>query len=322
MSLYEIVVDFGGDKIKAGLRGNGRVRIEPSVVAVPWGAVELLCGNEINDIPEEQRRGYRLERPVSDGLIVNKELAAKLVNSVCRRLLSQESKEPEVCATIAVSEGLSEADLKAYEETFAAAGIQPIRFIDSGLACGAEAFAEFNVGCGTIVNIGYDKTEISVVYGGEVVEGCCILIGGRDIDSAVCDVIENRYGILVNLEQASEIKNGCVRFLRSDASTVMARGTSVRTSKPAEVRVSARDFFETACRIMEPVVLAVNSVYNSLDERILREVKYSGVFLAGGCAMLYGIESFFANCLLVPSRVMRNPVRAVINGMMRKRKGE
>ncbi|GEM_PF-2720459 len=321
MRSYELAVDLGADSIRVALSGASVPAVEPSIVAQPLGSESILCGAEAARAFAAHRQNYRFIRPVAGGVIADERNAVRLVNAVCRRYLSQASREPEIMATVALMNGIDHDEVARYERVFAEAGIQPIRFAESGLAAFGAISEQFGVQSGMVVDIGRDKTEITAVHDGAAVDGCSLFVGGKHIDSAVREVVFGNFGISVTTEQAEDIKKRCVSLDKKDASSIIISGVSAKKNEPVSTRVSARDFFEGVCSVTELIVLAVNSLFNSLKGEAFGQIRNSGVFLTGGCANIYGIGEFFCDCLNVPSRVADKPESAVIRGLTRTKGG-
>lgn len=317
MKSYELAIDLGADSMKLSLPGAALTKTYPSFVAQPLGSEPLLCGTEAADAFFRNVQNYRFIRPVKNGVIEDENFAVTLINTVCSRYLSQSSKEPEIMAVIALPGCADESEAERYERIFAQAGIQPVRFIESGMACFRSAAREFGIQSGMIVDIGKDKTEITAVYNGTVVDGCSVFIGGKHIDHAVQKVISDKFGVSLSEKALSDVRKCCVRLNKQDVSTTLISGMSRIKNAETTVRVSARDLFEAVCSQTDLIVLAVNSVYNSLEREAFEHIRNSGVFLAGGCANIYGISDFFRDCLNTGARVIgEHPELAAVNGLI------
>jgi len=317
MGLFEIAVDIGSANIRMGLIGTKRIITEPAVVAVSVATGEVAeVGRAAFDLCRTRRQYYKAVFPVRNGLITDRRSAVKLINGICRRLLPEINYEPQVMATVAAMPGISAAELRAIESVFIDAGISPVHFIESGVAAAAYVLPLYDVSSGIIVNIGYEKTEISLIKDGNSIDDCTVFLGGKYIDRSIYYELMDKFGLSIDEYEASRIKEKCLSFRTNDVTSMSANGISVYDSRPMDIRVTARDFYRIACTHAEHIALAINSLCNSVGEDTLSSVLTSGVFVTGGCAMLYGIDAFLSGCLNLPVRIPVNPDIATVRGIM------
>ncbi|MEG1710294.1 MAG: rod shape-determining protein [Clostridia bacterium] len=315
MAFYEIAVDLGSKYIYMGIKGTDRVLKEPSVVAVSNYSEKVVAyGYEAERMFCSDKTAARLVYPIVCGAIADKNAAVELIKRMCKALLPQAVYEPQIKADVAVAIGVSNSDLKAIENAFSAAGVAPIEFIESAYAAAKYVFKQFKTNCGIIMNIGHEKSEIAAVENNKIIDGCCLFLGGKYIDMGILYVIENKFKICVDCDTASKIKEKCVSFNNKDVTTTIAKGVGVTSQAISEVRVAARDFIEAAIENVERIVIAANSLLNTIGD--LRDIKSSGVFIVGGGAKMYGIDVFVNNILNIPVRIPKEPENAVVLGMM------
>ena len=162
-----------------------------------------------------------------------------------------------------------------------------------------------------IVDIGGGTTEVAIISLGGVVLSHSIRIGGDKIDEQISLFARNEYGLLIGERTAEETKMviGSAHILDTQIRALM-RGRDLKTGLPKEVEVTD-DSIRAA--ISSPVDQIVDAVKRSIEEcppELLADIMDSGIILAGGGAMLRGLDVRLQEETHMPVHIADDPLRS------------
>lgn len=165
-----------------------------------------------------------------------------------------------------------------------------------------------------ILNIGGDKTEISLVYDTKILTGFSIGIGGNDFDKLIKDIILDKYKVDVSITDAEILKREIATLLPNDNITTTIKGKSTTSEEDVEITVHSQDFKDGVAKLFEKIVQPLEAMKNSLTNDLVSELEKGGVFVCGGMANITGIERLIKSRLNLPAVVPSFPENVVMQG--------
>ena len=166
-----------------------------------------------------------------------------------------------------------------------------------------------------IVDIGGGTTEVAVIALGGVVLSRSLRVGGDEVDTQVIQYARQAHNLYIGerTAEATKIAVGSAARERDDQRTTM-RGRDLVTGLPKAVEVSSR---ELRAAMAGPINLIVEAVKLSLEEtppELLADIMEHGITLAGGGALLHGMDRRLATDTDIPVHVARDPLLCVVHG--------
>jgi rod shape-determining protein MreB len=166
-----------------------------------------------------------------------------------------------------------------------------------------------------IVDIGGGTTEVAVISLGGIVTSQSIRTGGDELDQAVIAYVKKEYSLLLGERTAEEIKVliGSA-FPSPEEPQAEIRGRDLVSGLPKTIVVTAEEIRKA---IEEPVGAIVDAVKTTLDTcppELAGDVMDRGIMLAGGGALLRGLDERLRHETGMPVHIADNPLHSVVLG--------
>jgi rod shape-determining protein MreB len=167
-----------------------------------------------------------------------------------------------------------------------------------------------------IVDIGGGTTEVAVISLGGIVVSRSIRVGGDEMDVDIVAYARREYNLFLGERTAEDIKIaiGSAAPGDWDAQRVTLRGRDLLTGLPRSVEVGAEQIREA----IEPsVALIVETVKDTIEEtppELVADIMDQGIVLAGGGALLCGLDRRIAEATQMPVHVANDPLTCVVRG--------
>jgi rod shape-determining protein MreB len=166
-----------------------------------------------------------------------------------------------------------------------------------------------------MVDIGGGTTEVAVISLGGIVVNYSIRTAGDEIDEAVIQYARREHNLLIGerMAEAAKIAAGSAYPL-TEEKQVTLRGRDIITGLPKAVDVSSVELREA---ISAPVAGIVEVVKLALEEsppELVADIMQNGITLAGGGALLQGLDRRLMNETRMPVNIADDPLTAVARG--------
>jgi rod shape-determining protein MreB len=167
-----------------------------------------------------------------------------------------------------------------------------------------------------IVDSGGGTTEMAVISLDGVVVSKSIRIAGDEMDQAVIEHLRKAYNLLIGERTAEEVKIrvGSVYPLDEEM-TMEVRGRDLVTGLPKTVTITSEEVREALSEPIRTIVEAVRGTLEKTPPELSADLIDRGIVLAGGGALLRGLDQLLAEETGPPVHVAENPVTAVALGV-------
>jgi len=311
-----IAVDLGTANTLVYVEGEGIVLNEPSVVAVnSVTGRPIAVGAEAKRMIGRTPNHIEAIRPLKDGVIADFDICEKMLRYFIQRVHHRRFAKPQV--VICVPSGITGVEQRAVQEAAEFAGARkPVLIIEEPMAAAIGAGLPVQDPTGNmIVDIGGGTTEVAVISLGGVVAKQSVRVGGDELDEAVIQFIKKEHSLLLGTRTAEEVKIalGSAWPLREEMRAEV-RGRDLVTGLPKTVVTSTEEIREA---IEEPVLAIVDSVKVTLDKtppELAADIMEYGIMLAGGGALMTGLDARLNRETGMPIRIAADPLHAVALG--------
>lgn len=143
-----------------------------------------------------------------------------------------------------------------------------------------------------------------------------IRIAGDEMDEAIGSFVRLKHGVLIGEQSAEEIKitiGSAYPTQKTDRVTVV-RGRDIETGLPKSVRIAETEIREALATVVHQIIEAVSETIEETPPELVGDIIEHGIILAGGGALLTGIDNLIANELKMPVWVTDDPQTAVVRG--------
>ena len=312
----DMAIDLGTANTLVYVRGEGIVLREPSVVAVNTHSGEpLAVGLEAKRMIGRTPSHIKAIRPLRDGVINDFEISEKMLRYFIEKVHSRRFARPRM--VICVPGGVTGVEQRAVQEAAEYAGAaKPAYIIEEPMAAAIGANLPLQEPRGNmIVDIGGGTTEVAVISLGGVVASQSVRVAGDELDEAIIQYVKKEYSLALGERTAEEVKMylGSAFPLEQEMQAEI-RGRDLVTGLPKTIVTSTEEIREA---IEEPVSAIVDAVKFTLDKtppELAADIMEQGIVLAGGGALLLGLDSRIATETGMPIRIADNPLDAVALG--------
>ena len=311
----EIGIDLGTANTLVHVAGRGVVLREPSVVAISKLTGEVLAvGLEAKEMVGRTPDDIITVRPLRDGVIADFDQTMKMlqyfIGKVSRRSVLRQ------VVVVGIPSGVTEVERRAVVEASKKAGATHAYVIEEPMAAAIGAGLPVEEAVGSmIVDIGGGTTEVAVISLGGIVKSRSIRIAGDEMDEAIIAHAKRAYNLSIGEITAEEVK--------------IAIGTSVPLKTRRDMEITGRDLLtglpQTAVITSEEVRGAISEAVNAIVEAVkvtledtppelAADCKKHGIVLAGGGAMLRGLDYLISSETSVPVVIAQDPLGCVVRG--------
>ncbi|MBR7141812.1 MAG: rod shape-determining protein [Clostridia bacterium] len=247
--------------------------------------------------------------PVVDGYIVDVDACKAMMSEYIKRILPVSYIFfPKIKAILVTPTGLTVDERKVYEDVVVQAGVAEVTLVDNVIATalGFDLPIASPAG-GFVVNIGGGITEIALISVCGIISGCSVNVGGSMMDRALMDYLVGKYGLKVGGLTARRIREEIGTLYNNDVSYLEVKGININTLTPSTQCVYAEDTCAALLPYYARIADAIQGVTNLCPPELSSSVQGSGVFVAGGCAKIPGVEKVLGEILEIPVTVAEEP---------------
>ena len=313
---HDVGIDLGTANTLVYVRGQGIVLGEPSVVAInkDTGVVRAV-GNEGKSMIGRTPGNIVAIRPMKDGVIADFEITEEMLRHFIRKT-HKRGKLALPRVAICVPSGITAVEKRAVTESAMQAGAKKVYTIEEPMAAaiGAGLPVHEAQGC-MIVDIGGGTTEVAVISLGGIVFCRSVRVAGDEMDQAIIQHLKRTYNMMVGERTAEEIKIqiGSAYPLKEELE-MQVKGRDQVMGLPKILTITSEEIREA---LREPVSAIVDAVRVTLERtppELSADIVDRGVVLAGGGALLRGIDQLLSKETGLHVTVCDDPLTAVVLG--------
>jgi rod shape-determining protein MreB and related proteins len=311
----DMAVDLGTANTLVYVRGRGIVLSEPSVVAIDERSGEVhAVGVEAKRMLGRTPGTISAIRPLKDGVIADFDVTEQMLRHFIQKVHQHRFAHPRV--VVCVPSGVTGVEKRAVEEATYSAGAREAHLIEEPMAAAIGAGLPVSEPTGNmIVDIGGGTTEVAVISLGGIVVSASLRVGGDEMDEAIISHVKKEYKLLIGQQTAEEIKLeiGSAFDMREEFHAEV-RGRDMLTGLPKTVVLSSE---EVRHALEEPVSQIIDAIRSTLDKtppELAADIMDRGIVLAGGGALLAGLDERLRHETQMPSHLAESPLTCVAVG--------
>ncbi|MFB3431744.1 MAG: rod shape-determining protein [Phycisphaerales bacterium JB065] len=313
-------IDLGTCNTLVCVRGEGIVLNEPSVVAVRKGTNEVLNNGQAVGWRAKEMLGktpgsITAIRPLKDGVISDFEITEAMLSYFIRKVNGRARLiGPRV--VIAVPSGITAVEKQAVEQSAQRAGARIVYLVEEPVAAAIGAglpFAEPTASM--IVDIGGGTTEVAIMSLADIAVCESVRVAGDDMDEAIMAHMKKNYNLMIGEQTAERIKIEIGSAAPVGEETSMeARGRDMISGLPRKTVVTSEEIREALQEPVNSIVEAVTRTLERAEPELAADLVDNGITLAGGGALLRGLDVVLQNATGMEVRVADDPLKCVAEG--------
>jgi rod shape-determining protein MreB len=315
---HDVGIDLGTANTLVMVRGRGVVIDEPSVVAIDKVSKRILAiGAEAKRMVGRTPANIVAVRPLKDGVISDFEVTERMLHYFIRSVHDRFGMGiPRPRVVIGIPSGVTEVEKRAVHDAALNAGARACFLVEEPMAAaiGSGLPVMEPHGC-MIVDIGGGTTEVAVIALGGIVVSTSIRVAGDEMDQEIIAYARQVHNMLIGERMAEEIKiQAGSAYPMEPEETIEIRGRDLATGLPKSVEVSTVELRDALSGSIGAIVEAVRSTIEVTPPELVADLMYRGIALAGGGALLRGLDRRLAQETKFPVYVAENPLCSVVMG--------
>lgn len=321
---HDIGIDLGTANILVYVRGRGIVIREPSAVARHKKTKEILAiGSSAKKMMGRAPMTIETIRPLKDGVIADFDATAAMLKYYIRRIHESGGvlpKIPRPKVIIGIPSGVTEVERRAVADAALDAGAREAHLIEEPMAAAIGARLPIEGPEGVfIVDIGGGTSEIAVISLGGIVLGRSVRIAGDEMDEAIISYVRLKYSLLLGQPTAEKVKIeiGGTQ-IKDDPSLrekfTVVRGRDLETGLPKSIKLTSGEIQEALSPILQEIITNIVDTLEETPPELTSDVMERGITLAGGGALISGIDKTISDVTKMPVWVADDPLSCVVRG--------
>ena len=297
------------------VRGQGIAVFEPSVVAIDERTQEVQAvGEDARRMIGRTPATIRAIRPLRHGVIADFDVTAEMLRYFIRRVSTGVLSFSRV--VLCVPSGITDVERQAVEEATLAAGARSVALIEEPMAAAIGAGLPVGEAEGSmVVDIGGGTTEVAVLSLGGIVVWESIRVGGYELDEAIVRHMDATEHLLIGPEtaEAAKIACGSAEPLEEEIESQVA-GRDRITGLLRRTTISSTDVRSATEQAVGAIVDTVKRTLEATPPELAADISSRGIVLAGGGALLRGIDRRLAKETGLLVHVAEAPLECVVLG--------
>lgn len=315
----EIAIDLG--TANTIIIHNDKIVVdEPSIVAIDRSSNKLVAiGTQARQMHGKTHENIKTIRPLRDGVIADFNAAEQMIRGMIK-LINPKTRlyTPAMRMVVCIPSGSTEVEVRAVRDSSEHAGGRDVFLIYEPMAAALGIGLDVEAPEGSmVVDIGGGTTEIAVIALGGIVCNKSIRIAGDGFTADIQSYMRHQHNIKVGERTAEEIKikvGSCLPDIENPPEDFIVRGPNLMTALPIEVPISYQEISHCLDKSISKIETAILGVLEQTPPELYADIVSKGIYLAGGGALLRGLDKRLTDKINIPFHVAEDPLHAVARG--------
>jgi rod shape-determining protein MreB len=254
-------------------------------------------------------------RPLKDGVIADFDVTEQMIRAFILKSHNRKALvRPRVI--VGVPSGITQVEKRAIRDSADQAGAREVYLIEEPMAAAIGAGLPVQEPSGSmIVDIGGGTTEVAVISLSGIVYSQSVRIAGDEMDEGITQYLKRKYNLLVGERTSENIKIQIGSGYPFDEPRKMEiKGRDLVDGIPKTLTINDSDIREA---LHDPVYAIVDAVKTALERtppELSADIAEKGIVLAGGGALLHGLDTLISLETHLKVRVADDPLSCVVLG--------
>jgi len=309
-------IDLGTANSLIYVKGKGIVLTEPSVVAIQKGTSNVIAvGNEAKRMLGRTPGNILAIRPLKDGVIADFEITESMLRYFITKVHNRKALvRPRI--VIAVPSGITEVEKRAVKDSALHAGAREVFLIEEPMAAAIGVGLPVQEPAGNmIIDIGGGTTEVAIISLAGIVFSKSVRVGGDEMDDAIIQYLKRTYNLMIGERSAENVKIaiGSAYPLPEELS-IEVKGRDLVSGLPKTIVINSEEIRGALLETISTIIEAVRISLERCPPELAADLVDRGLILAGGGALLRGIDRLLSEETGLPVNVADDPLSAVALG--------
>ncbi|BCB97449.1 rod shape-determining protein [Dissulfurispira thermophila] len=312
----DLAIDLGTANTLVYVQGRGIICNEPSVVVLRNdNRKPVAVGMEAKEMLGKTPSNIITIRPLKDGVIADFDATEEMLKYFITKAHNRKSfVSPRVI--IGVPSGITQVERRAVKDAAHSSGAREVYLIEEPMAAAVGVGLPVGEPSGNmIVDIGGGTTDVAVISLDGIVYSKAVRVGGDKMDEAIIAYIKRKYNLMIGERTAEHIKVEIgSAYPTNKVEPIEVKGRDLISGIPKAINVTEDEIREA---LQESVGLILDTIKVTLENtppELAADIVDRGIVLAGGGALLRGLDILIREQTGVPVIVPDDPLTAVVRG--------
>ena len=316
----EIAIDLG--TANTLIIHNDKVVIDsPSIVAIDRSTEKVIAiGEEANMMQGKTHENIRTVRPLKDGVIADFNASEQMISQLIKSIPALKRKffSPSLRMVICIPSGITEVEMRAVRESAERVNGKEVYLIHEPMAAAIGIGIDIMQPKGNmIVDIGGGTTEIAIIALSGIVCDKSIKIAGDVFTNDIINYMRSMHNLYVGERTAEKIKllvGSAIEELENPPEEMSVQGRDLLTGKPKQATINYSEIARALDKSLIRIEDAIMEALSQTPPELAADIYNTGIYLAGGGALLKGLDKRLTLKTDLPIYVAEDPLQAVVRG--------
>ena len=300
---------------------NGKVVVdEPSIVALDVHTGKVMAiGQQARQMHEKTNPNIKTIRPLKEGVIADFNATELMLRGLIKKVRTSNSMfAPSLRMVICIPSGSTNVEIRAVRDSAEHAGARDVYMIFEPMAAALGAGLDVEAPEGNmIIDIGGGTSEIACISLGGIVCSESINVAGDVFTEDIKNYVRQQHNIRIGERTAEEIKlaiGAAIPELEEEPEDFLLTGPNILTSLPQTVTLSYNEIAYALEKSLVKLDAALMKVLETMPPELYSDIVKNGIYLAGGGALIKGLDKRLSNKCGLPVHIAEDPLRAIARG--------
>lgn len=166
-----------------------------------------------------------------------------------------------------------------------------------------------------IVDIGGGTSEVAVISLCGIVTSRSVRVAGDEFDLSIINFIKKKYNLLIGERTAEHIKIEIgSAYPVGEEQELEIKGRNLLTGLPENITITSDEIREALSEPLSHIVEAIKVTLERTPPELSADIIDQGITLAGGGAMLRGLDKLINEETGIPVYIAERPLDCVVDG--------
>ena len=300
---------------------NGKVVVdEPSIVALDVHTGKVMAiGQQARQMHERTNPNIKTIRPLKEGVIADFNATELMLRGLIKKVRTTSSMfAPSLRMVICIPSGSTNVEIRAVRDSAEHAGGRDVYMIHEPMAAALGAGLDVEAPEGNmVIDIGGGTSEIACISLGGIGYSESINVAGDVFTEDIKNYVRQQHNIRIGERTAEAIKcaiGAALPELDEEPEDYMITGPNILTSLPQTVSLNYNEIAYALEKSLIKLDAALMKVLENIPPELYGDIVKNGIYLAGGGALIKGLDKRLSNKSGLPVHIAEDPLRAIARG--------
>jgi rod shape-determining protein MreB len=315
----DLAIDLGTANTLVYIKGKGIVCNEPSVVVIRKDDKKpIAVGTEAKRMIGKTPANITAIRPMKDGVIADFDATGEMLKYFIKKVHNRRSFiSPRII--IGVPSGITQVEQRAVKDAAQLSGAREVYLIGEPMAAAVGVGLPVGEPSGNmIVDIGGGTTDVAVISLDGVVYSKAVRVGGDKMDESIMAYIKRRYNLMIGDTTTEQIKiniGSAYKTNGSEQRVMEIKGRDLISGIPKTLAINENEIREALQEPVNAILDTIKVILENTPPELAADIVDRGIVLAGGGALLRGLDLLIREETGLPVILAEDPITAVVRGV-------